>query len=118
VASFYAEIADVALDLLTEFGQTVVFTRVTGATYSTATGGYTGGTTTTVTGKGAGFDFDKKEIDGIHVIKGDMRMIFYATTAPLAGDTCVVGGVSYRCVSVEAISPGGTAVLYDAQLRV
>jgi len=115
--SFYSNLASTASRLLTKYGQTVVFTRTTGATFSPSTGAYSGGTTTTVTGVGATFPYNIKEIDGTLVQLGDVRVFFYATSAPLVGDNCAVDSVNYRVQSVEQLSPGGTVVLYTVQCR-
>ena len=117
--SFYGNMAATALRLLTSFGQAVVFTRPTGDTFDPPTGSYSGGTTTTITGVGSAFDYEKGEIDGTIVQKGDIRLIFEASTvAPAQNDNCAIDSINYRVMSVEPLSPGGTNVIFTVQLRV
>ena len=117
--SFYSDLAATALRLITTYGQTVVFTRGSGQTYDPATGTYSGGTTTTITGKGAAFDYSNGEIDGTIVMRGDLRVLFEASSvAPMQNDNCAIDSVNYRVMNVSPLSPGGTVVIYDIQLRI
>lgn len=117
--SFYSNMAATALRLLTKFGQTVVFTRPTGDTFDPSLGSYSGGTTTTITGKGAAFDYKNSEIDGTIVQKGDVRVIFEASTvAPAQNDNCALDSINYRVMDVKPLSPGGTDVIFTVQLRI
>jgi hypothetical protein len=117
--AFYANLAATALRLLTKYGQTVVCTRTDGATYVPATQSYTGGSTTTITGKGAVFPFNKSEINGELIQTGDLIVFFEASsTAPAVDDKCTVDSVDYRVMSVEPLNPGGTVVMYTLHLRI
>lgn len=117
--SFYGNLAATALRLLTKFGQTTVFTRPTGDTFDPPAGSYSGGTTTTITGKGAAFEYEKSEVDGTIVQRGDLKVYFEASTIPPAqNDNCVIDSINYRVMDVEPLSPGGTDVLFIVQLRI
>ena len=117
--SFYTNLAATALRLLTKRGQTTVFTRTTGATFDPVASSYSGGSTTTITGKGVTFPYESREINGTQIKQGDVRVFFEAsTTAPAIDDKCTVGGVEYRVMSADPLSPGGTVVMYTVQLRI
>lgn len=125
----YTEIADLADELLQEFGQAVtIATRVSGA-YDPATGGSTV-TETTQTGSGAIFDRESftagdQNDDGSLVLSTDKQLLLspYTTagaaiTAPVADSTRVtVDGIVYTVKRVKAIEPAGTPVMYDCNVR-
>jgi len=117
VPSFYSNLAAVATRLLTDKGQSLTFTRQVTNFFNPATGKdetYE----TTIAGNGAAFDYHRTEVDGTRIQKGDIRLLFEATTsAPAIGDTTVVDGAAYRVMDVTPTSPGGTVVLYEIQLR-
>jgi hypothetical protein len=116
--SFYSNLAAIASRLLDTYGQTASFSRVTGGTKNAATGITSGTSTTTYSGKGAAFDYNRSEIDGTLIVSGDIRLMLEATTtAPLVGDTCTVSSIAYRVESVKESSPGGEATHYELQLR-
>jgi len=115
--SFYGNLAAVATKLLTDKGQSVVFTRKTTLIFDPVKG-RNNVTTSTFSGYGAAFDYNRSEIDGELVQRGDIRFLMEAiTTAPALGDTCVIDSVTYRVMNVKPTSPGGTVVMYEVQLR-
>lgn len=119
VASFYDGLASVAASLLDTYGQSVTFSRNTGGTFDPVLGSYSGQSASSFTGNGAAFDFNKSEIDGEIVQRGDIRLILEQTdTKPLIGDKCTVSSVDYRVLAVTESSPGGTVTHYTVQLRV
>lgn len=117
--SFYPSLAATALSLLQEYGQSVTLSRTVRGTYDPATGAPAAGTTTTYTGTAAVFDYAQARIDGTDIRAGD-QVAYLATDGvvlPLSGDTMTVGGVVYTVIRAGQLNPGGTAVLYDVQLR-
>ena len=107
-----------ATALINHFGATTIITRTTGATFNPGTGGYTGGSVTTLTGKGVRMKFDNSEIDGEIVKRGDFRLLFGAALgAPEVDDNVEFSGNDYRVMQVLATSPAGTAVMYDIHCR-
>lgn len=115
--SFYSGLAVVATNLLTSKGQSVVFTRKTTSIFNPVKG-RNNTTTSTFSGNGAAFDYNRSEIDGEVIQRGDIRLILEATTtAPALGDTAVIDSVTYRVMNVKPTSPGGTVVMYEVQLR-
>ena len=114
--TFYTDLAAVALRLLTDKGQQVTFSRETSTGFDPETGINTT-TTSTITGYGAAFDYNSSEIDGTIIVKGDIRFLFEAGSAPQQDDTAPVDSIIYRVMAVKKISPAGTDVLYEVQLR-
>jgi len=114
--TFYTDLAAVALRLLTDKGQQVTFSRETTSSFDPGTGINTT-TTSTITGYGAAFDYNKSEIDGTIVVKGDIRFLFEAGSAPQQDDTVTIDSIGYRVMDVKKTSPAGTDVLYECQLR-
>jgi len=116
--TFYAGLADTAARLLADKGQTISFSRQTGATFDPVLGAESGGSLTAFTGNGAAFGYNNAEIDGTVVQRGDVRLIVESTsTVPEQNDECTVDSVVYRVMNVEPISPGGTTVINKIQLR-
>ena len=115
--TFYSGLAAVATRLLTDKGQQLTFTRKT-TTVSDPVQGKRGTTTSTYAGFGAAFDYNRTEIDGQAVQRGDIRLLLNAvTTVPIIDDTTIIDSVTYRVMSVRPTSPGGTVVMYELQLR-
>jgi hypothetical protein len=111
--------AAMASRLLTDKGQSVTFSRLTGATFDPVLGNDSGGSITTFTGYGAATDYNKLEIDGTVVKRGDIKLILESTTTePEQGDKCTVDSVDYRVMGIEPITPAGTLVISKVQLRV
>lgn len=116
--STYADLALTASRILAEYGQFISLSREAGRTYAPGTGGFTGGAPTTWTGNGATFNYNNRDIDGVQVKAGDVRLLLEAvSTEPEPGDQVTIGSVEYYAVAVEPLSPGGTAVIYNIQLR-
>lgn len=116
--AFYPSLANTATNLLTKYGQTVTLSRLTGATFDPALGQDSGGSTATWTGKGAAFNFNSSEIDGVMIQESDIRLLLEAVSStPEIGDQVTVDSVNYHVVSVNETSPGGVVVKYDLQLR-
>ncbi len=116
--SFYASLAAVATRLLTDRGQQVTFTRAVDGAFDPATGITTPGTPTTITGYGASFDYNRSEIDGTLIKRGDIRFIFEAAGRPKEGDTVVIDSETYRVMAPSIVSPAGVDVYYEVQLRI
>lgn len=120
----YSEIADIADEILEEFGQAVTLTHVEPGTYVPGEG--ITNTTTTQAGTGAVVDWDARQVDGTLILIGDKRLLLSplniagtVLTAPVLGDTIIdAAGIVYTLVvPLKTVSPAGTAVLYDCNLR-
>lgn len=117
--TFYADMAAVADELITEFGSSVTIKHASGTAYDPDTGGSTV-TYTDQTGHGCVVEFDKQLIDGSKVKIGDKLMLLspIGITEPQLGDLIVVGGETWSIVPpVSVTAPAGVAVLYECQLR-
>lgn len=109
---------DAATTMIDHFGADTVISRTAGATFDPSTGGYTGGTTTSLIGKGVRQQFDKREIDGEIIRRGDFRLLFGAASgAPETDDNVLFDGEDYRAMAITSTSPAGTAVMYDIHCR-
>lgn len=116
--SFYQSLKQTASKLLTNYGQSVTFSREVSSGFDPVTGQDTT-TTETFSGYGAAFDYNQSEIDDSIIQQGDIRLMVQAVdTKPQSGDACSVNGTDYRVMSVMDQSPGGTSVYYEVQLRV
>jgi hypothetical protein len=124
----YSEIADVSDEILEEFGQIVTLTHANEGVYIPGTGYVPPDPAeTTQTGTGAVVDWDSGHIDGTLILIGDKRLLLSplnaagaVLTAPALGDTVTdAAGVVYTLVApLKTVSPAGTVVLYDVNLRV
>ena len=117
-STFYSDLAATALRLLTDKGQQVTFSRETATAFNPVVGSSGAPVISTFTAYGAAFDYNKSEIDGTLVKRGDIRFLMNASaTAPALGDTVIIDSITYRVMNVKPTSPGGTVVIYEVQLR-
>lgn len=115
--TFYTGLKSVASSLLQSKGQQVTFSRKVSSGFDPVLGNNTTNTTT-FTGYGAAFDYNQSELDGSIVQNGDIRFLMESTTsAPELGDTATINSVIYRVMNVKPLSPAGTVVSYEVQLR-
>jgi hypothetical protein len=123
----YDRLQNTAQKLIKDKGQTVTLTHVDPGTYDPTTGGYSGGSTTTQYGYGAVIDWNANQIDGTLIKTGDRRLLLSplntagaALTSPVLNDKITdAAGVVYTFVApLNIVSPAGTPVLYDCNLRV
>ena len=124
MTDFYSRMQATANRLLKGKGQSIVITRQISGAYDPATGGATV-TTTVQTGTGAVFDYGNKDIDGTLIRQGDKQLLLSAVnaagtllTAPILDDTVTIGAIVYTIKQVKALSPAGTTVMFDVNLRV
>ena len=124
----YSEIADVTDEILEEFGQAVTLIHINEGTYVPGTGWVPADPAETIqAGIGAVVDWDSNHIDGTLILIGDKRLLLsslntagLALTAPVLGDTVTdAAGIVYTLVApLKTVSPAGTVVLFDVNLRV
>ena len=120
---FYARMQATANKLLKGKGQVVTLSRQTAGEYNPETG-ITPVVVTTQTGTGAIFDYADQNIDGVLILSGDKQLLLSAVnstgtalTAPLVNDTVTAGGMVRTITRIKALSPAGTTVLFDCNLR-
>ncbi|MFZ2407008.1 MAG: hypothetical protein WAW41_17875 [Methylobacter sp.] len=123
--NFYERMQQTANKMLKGKGQSITLTRQIAGAYDPATGAASV-TTTTQTGTGAIFDYGNKNIDGTLIKAGDKQLLLSAInaagtalTAPLLNDTVTISGVVYTLVApLKTISPAGTTILFECNIRV
>lgn len=114
----YQALADLALELLTEFGRSVTHRTFTEGTYDVSTG--TASTTTAdVTRIGAKFDFKDGQTTerGALIQSGDFQLLLDPTATVSMQDVFVIDSLQYSIVSIGEVNPAGTRVLYDIHIR-
>lgn len=106
--------------LLANFGQSVSLRR----TSSSGTAWEPTQTTTDYATTAAIFDYTARQIDGENVLVTDRRAFVAAGPLTAAGiisiappDAFVIGSAVVPVVRAVALSPAGTVVIYDCQLR-
>lgn len=113
----YAKMAATARRLLTRFGSTVDIVRETGGGYDPVTGTTTPGTETTYQPKGVLLKYPDRLIDGTRILQSDRRLILDDTVNPNASDKPVVQGEEWNIQDIATISPAGTPIIYEVQVR-
>jgi hypothetical protein len=120
---FYSRMQQTANKMLKGKGQTIVITRQVSGAYDPTTGQATV-TTTVQNGYGAIFDYSDKNIDGELILSGDKQLLLSAVnstgtalTAPEVNDTVTAGGMVRTITRIKALSPAGTTVMFDCNLR-
>ena len=121
---FYSKMQATANRLLKGKGQEITLTRQTAVAYDPATG-TAAVTTTTQTAYGAMFEYGDKNIDGVLIKEGDKQLLLSALNsagtalvAPQLNDTVTINTVVYTVVRIKPLSPAGTTVLFDCNIRV
>jgi hypothetical protein len=120
---FYSRMQATANKLLRGKGQQVTITRQVSGAYDPTTGQATV-TTTVQNGYGAIFDYSDKNVDGVLILSGDKQLLLSAVnstgtalTAPEVNDTVTAGGMVRTITRIKALSPAGTTVMFDCNLR-
>jgi hypothetical protein len=121
---FYAKMQATANRLLKGKGQSITLSRQTAGAYNVATG-TAAVTVTTQTAYGAMFEYGDKNIDGVLIQEGDKQLLLSALNsagtalvAPALNDTVTINTVVYTVVRIKPLSPAGTTVLFDCNIRV
>ena len=116
--SFYEDMANTATQLLTEFGQAISITSNVTSSYNTTTGSQSIATITQ-SGIGAIFDYGSKAIDGTLIKQGDKQLLLSVSGIfePKIGDIVTALNGTSTITMVKSISPAGTQVMYECNLR-
>jgi len=134
--TFYDEMASMATELLTEFGQEIVLTRpslnFSNITNKPISGGKTNLTTICVL-----TNRDRSLVDGTRIQDTDRVMVIDASVSPRMGDLLDVSGMvttesvgaapgiilspgqalSWTIVAIKDVNPAGTPICYFVQVR-
>ena len=120
--ALYDEMAVMALEMITEFGQPLIISRKAPGEYDPETGGDTPGATIEQIAQGILLDFTGKEFQNNSLIKqGDKKLKIAAqglTWVPGLLDKVVAQGCTWSIVPpLKEVNPAGTPVLYELQVR-
>lgn len=120
--AFYDEMAVMALDLITEFGQQVTIRDTVKGTYDPATGKTGPDTFTDRLAQGILLDFTGQEFQTNSLIKvGDKKLKIAASglsLPPTLLSKAVIQGKTWSIVPpLKAINPARTPLLYELQVR-
>lgn len=116
--SFYADMAMVANDSLSEYGQTVTISAKSIGAYNPATGN-AAVTVSTQQVKGVVFPIEDNTIDGTLIQQGDQKLLLsmVGVTPPHVGDTVTIGATSYTITFIKLLTPSGVNVLCECNIR-
>ena len=118
MSAFYTEMAEVAVELIEEFGAPVTLNRVTGDQYDPVTGNEFEGDADPVTTKGLVTSYPVKLIDGTRILATDRKLIIDGSVEPLMADIPEMNGEKLgTIVNIEKKNPTGTALVYFIQVR-
>ncbi len=126
--TLYDDMAEWALDMLTEFGAEAVIRRNNAAPVNTTT-------TTTAPApwaapessiveypcKAVVSNYSESVLNGSAIKQGDKKIIVAASglaIEPAVTDVIVCNSVAYNIVAVSVVSPAGTPIIYVLQARL
>jgi hypothetical protein len=120
--AFYDEMAVMALDLITEFGQPVTLRDTVKGVYNPSTGKTGPDTVTERTAQGILLDFTGQEFQTNSLIKvGDKKLKIAASglaAPPTLLSKAVIQGKTWSIIPpLKEINPAGTPLLYELQVR-
>lgn len=117
MGAFSDDMAATALELLTEFGQSISVTRDVVGDYSDLTGTVSDSSDTTYSGYGYPENYSAFNIDNVLIQQNDIKLTFSSTTEPLVSDIFTVGSLAYTAINVEKITAQGENIIYIVRLR-
>lgn len=112
----YTATAATATRLLTRFGAAAVLKRQTGGEYD-ADAAAVLVIESELAIVAAVFDYPARYIDGTLIKQGDKQAFVGPAQVPAQGDRLEWSSSDWEIVTVKAIAPAGTAVMYECQLR-
>lgn len=120
--AFYDEMAVMALEMITEFGQPVIIRDIKVGEYDPETGSTPPDTVIEQTAQGILVDFTGQEFQNNSLIKqGDKKLKIAAQGldwAPGLLNKVIVQGRTWSIIPpLKEINPAGTPILYELQVR-
>lgn len=115
----YAKLQDTAQKLISKFGLSCTFTKITEGTYNPSLNTQTK-TTTDYTLKGVKLDQKSSNFDKEIIKTGDIFFLLEAknlSVVPDADDKVSIDSVSWSVIAVHPIQPASTTVYYEMILR-
>lgn len=120
--AFYDEMAVMALDMITEFGQPVTISKTEPGEYDPEVGGESPGVTIEQIAQGILLDFTGQEFQNNSLIKqGDKKLKIAAQglewVPDLLNKVIIHGRIWSIVPPLKEINPAGTPILYELQVR-
>ncbi|WP_242201023.1 MULTISPECIES: hypothetical protein [unclassified Pseudomonas] len=120
--AFYDEMAMMALDMITEFGQPVTISKTEPGEYDSETGGEAPSSTVEQIAQGILLDFTGQDFQNNSLIKqGDKKLKIAAQGlgwVPGLLDKVAAQGRTWAIVPpLKEVNPAGTPILYELQVR-
>lgn len=117
--TFYSEMAKMATELITEFGQDVVITRETDEVVNPVTGEVeVEANTQEFIVKGVMKKYPENLIDGTRITSSDREIIIEASVVePLITDTVSINSQEWPIMEIHSINPAGTPLVYSIRVR-
>lgn len=123
--AFYDDMATVALDLISEFGQTAELNDVIPGAYDPVTGVETADTPITQNAQLILIEYTLQESgakygEGTQVLTGDKKILIAAKGLewkPELTTTITADGDIWRIVNIKVSNPAGTPLVYEAHGR-
>lgn len=112
----YTPLATTATKLITDFGQSVTFTRFSSVNYNPAAG-VASSSQTTYEAQVVLFDQLKVEDGETNLQVKEFPASMSSSTAPKIGDTATINSEKLRVVEINPIQPAATVVYYELRLR-
>ncbi len=125
MGGFYDEMATVALELISEFGQTGQIKDQVPGSYDPVLGDETGGSTSTQDAQMILLDYTLQEsgikyAEGTEVKVGDKKILIAAKgldSAPLMTSLIHADGADWRVQNIKVSNPAGTPLVYELHGR-
>ena len=117
--SFYSEMAEMATELITEFGQDIVITRETGEIINPVTGEVeVEASSQEYNVKGIMKKYPENLINGKRITSSDREIIMEASVVePLITDTISINNQEWPIIDITSINPAGTPLIYSVRVR-
>lgn len=120
--AFYDEMAVMALNMITEFGQPVIISKTEPGEYDPDNGGESPGATVEQIAQGILLDFTGQEFQNNSLIRqGDKKLKVAAQGLEWVPDLLnkvIVQGRTWSIIPpLKEINPAGTPILYELQVR-
>jgi hypothetical protein len=117
--TFYSEMAEMATELITEFGQDIVITRETEEEINPVTGEVeVEANTQEFIVKGVMKKYPENLVDETRITSSDREIIIEASVVePLLTDTVSINSQEWPIMEIHSINPAGTPLVYSMRVR-
>lgn len=112
----YAPLASTATKMITEYGQTVTFTRNGNVSYD-PTQGVSSSSQTTYEAKVVAFSALKEEAPESSLAVKEFTAYCSSSTPPKIGDTATINSENFRVIEINPVQPATTVIYYELRLR-